>query len=45
MANDVISAQMVAFARQPTVTYAKEGGMIEWIFDAIKLDIGLGAGS
>jgi len=29
---DVVSGTAIAFARQPTITYAKVGGMNEWIF-------------
>lgn len=41
---DAITGQMAAFAKQPTISYAKEGGMIEWEFNAILTDVGLGAG-
>lgn len=33
--NDLILIQSGAFKKQPTVTYAKEGGMMEWTFDAV----------
>ena len=29
----------VAFKKKPALTYAKEGGMNEWTFDAIRLDM------
>lgn len=32
---DFIALTGVAFKKQPTVTYAKEGGIMEWTFDAI----------
>lgn len=40
--NDNISAQQVAFAKVPTVEYAKDGRFNEWRFDAISIDFGLG---
>lgn len=43
-AGDGIAAQQVAFNKPPTITYAKEGGMNEWVFDAGKVDMILGAG-
>jgi len=42
---DVITLGQAAFARRPTVTYAKEGGIMEWTFDAIKSDTVLGVGT
>lgn len=41
---DVTTAQQAAFVRQPTINYAKEGGMIEWEFNALVSDTALGAG-
>lgn len=41
---DTITGQQVAFAKVPVVTYAKDGGINEWSFNAITIDIGLGAG-
>lgn len=41
---DVITLQQVAFKKVPTLNYAKEGGMNEWVFDCIKGDQILGAG-
>jgi hypothetical protein len=32
---DLALLTSVAFKKQPTLTYAKEGGMMEWTFDAI----------
>lgn len=32
--NDVISCTEVAFKRAPTITYAKDGGLNEWAFNA-----------
>lgn len=34
----------VAFKKKPTLTYAKEAGMMEWTFDIINLNTVLGAG-
>ncbi len=42
--NDFTALQAVAFKKKPTLTYAKEGGMNEWTFDAIKANSVLGAG-
>lgn len=39
---DVITCRQVAFQKAPDLTYAKEGGLNEWIFDAIKIDRALG---
>jgi Protein of unknown function (DUF3277) len=44
VSGDVITAQQVAFAKVPNIAYAKEGGTIEWEFNAILTDVGLGAG-
>ena len=40
---DIITCQQVAFKRQPTLTYAKEGGMNEWTFNAGIIDFVLGS--
>lgn len=42
---DVASARQVAFKKIPNITYAKDGGMNEWRFDAIKIDTVLGSGT
>lgn len=42
--NDLITLQACAFKKVPSLTYAKEGGMNEWVFDCIKGDAVLGAG-
>lgn len=39
---DVITARDVAFKKMPDLTQAKEGGIQEWVFDAIKIDSLLG---
>lgn len=41
---DATVLQTVAFTKKPVLTYAKEGGMIEWTFDAIKATSVLGLG-
>lgn len=33
-----------AFKKKPTITYAKEGGMMEWAFDVISANTVLGSG-
>lgn len=42
---DNVTCSQVAFAKVPVNTYAEDGGMNEWRFDAIKIDTGLGAGA
>ncbi len=39
---DVTTARQVAFKRKPPISYQKEGGMIEWEFDAGYIDTVLG---
>ncbi|WP_427183529.1 phage structural protein [Bordetella bronchialis] len=39
---DIIVARGVAFKRAPDLTFAKEGGLVEWQFDAGKIDRILG---
>jgi len=39
---DFISCQQVAFKRAPSLTYAKEGGMNEWTFNAGIIERALG---
>lgn len=39
---DIATCQQVAFSKVPVVTYAKDGGMNEWRFDAVMIDIGFG---
>lgn len=41
---DAITLTGVAFKKRPSLTYAKEGGMTEWVFDAIKTDAIIGIG-
>lgn len=40
--NDNITATQVAFAKIPDLTYAKEGGTVEWEFDAVRITPTLG---
>jgi hypothetical protein len=40
---DATVLQSAAFKKKPTITYAKEGGMMEWTFDAISATSVLGA--
>lgn len=42
--NDYTVIQQAAFNKKPTITYAKEGGMMEWVFDGISANTILGAG-
>lgn len=42
---DNITLTEVAFKKRPIVTYAKEGGLMEWTFDAIKTTAVLGSGT
>jgi hypothetical protein len=41
---DVIDGGLCAFVKHADLTYAVEGGIVEWEFDAIELDELLGAG-
>jgi hypothetical protein len=42
---DFISCQQVAFAKQPDLKYAKDGGINEWVFHAGTINELLGTGS
>ena len=42
---DQITLQKAAFAKQAPVAYAKDGGLMEWEFDAITRDDLLGTGA
>lgn len=42
--NDYSVVQAAAFKKRPTLTYAKEGGMMEWTFDGISVTSLLGQG-
>ncbi|ERJ35937.1 putative bacteriophage protein [Burkholderia sp. AU4i] len=41
-AGDVITARSCAFKKAPDLRYAKDGDIVEWIFDSIKIDSLLG---
>jgi hypothetical protein len=41
--NDYNVIQSCAFKKKPTITYAKDGGMMEWVFDGIKASSILGS--
>lgn len=41
---DSITCTQVAFKKKPPLTYAKEGGTVEWMFDAVNLNQLLGNG-
>lgn len=42
---DHMTAYGCAFAKQPDMTWDKEGPVIEWVFDAASIDVMLGTGS
>lgn len=42
---DVITCQQCAFKRAPNLTYAKDGGIVEWVFNSVIIDRTLGATS
>lgn len=42
---DVVNCQGVAFKKQPDLTWAKDGGTVEWTFDATVIDEMLGTGA
>lgn len=42
--NDYTVIQGCAFKKKPTISYAKEGGMMEWAFDGIAANSILGSG-
>lgn len=39
---DVTAARSCAFKKKPDLRYAKDGDIVEWIFDAIKIDTIMG---
>ncbi|HDV6327445.1 TPA: DUF3277 family protein [Burkholderia cenocepacia] len=41
-AGDIITARSCAFKKPPNIAYAKDGDILEWVFDAIKIDSLLG---
>ena len=42
VSGDTTTARFCAFKRKPSLTYAKDGKMLEWVFDALKIDSVLG---
>lgn len=42
VSGDVTTARNCAFKKRPPIKYAKDGDIIEWTFDAIKIDSILG---
>jgi hypothetical protein len=40
---DVITASQVGFAKAPDLAYAKDGGTVEWVFNAVKIERTLGS--
>jgi hypothetical protein len=42
---DIVTCTGVAFKKQPSLTFAKEGGMNEWVFDVINTTVVLGTGT
>jgi hypothetical protein len=40
---DVITASQVGMSKAPDLAYAKEGGTVEWMFNAIKIERTLGS--
>jgi hypothetical protein len=42
---DTVTCSGVAFAKQPTAAYAKDGGVMEWTFHAGSIEKQLGTGS
>jgi len=44
VSGDSITATQVAFTKHPDLTYAKDGGTVEWTFHAGAIDLSLGGG-
>lgn len=44
VSGDSVTCQQAAFARAPTITYAKQAQLLEWKFNSIKIDRTLGTG-
>lgn len=42
---DSVTAQLCAFKKRAPITYAKDGGTMEWVFDCIRIDEKLGSGT
>jgi hypothetical protein len=41
---DIVTGRQCAFSKHPDLTYATEGGIIEWEFDVIHLEELIGTG-
>ncbi len=41
---DIVTGRQCAFAKHPDLTYATEGGMVEWEFDVVHLEELIGTG-
>jgi len=41
--NDIVTASQVAFKKWPDLTFAEEAGVNEWVFDAVRISMALGA--
>lgn len=42
VSGDVTTARSCAFKKKPDLKYAKDGDIVEWVFDSIKIDTILG---
>jgi len=42
MSGDVTTARSCAFKKKPALNYKKDGAIVEWVFDSIKIDSVLG---
>lgn len=42
VAGDVTTARSCAFKRKPAISYRKDGDILEWVWDSIKIDTILG---
>lgn len=42
VAGDVVAATQCAFKKVPDLTYATEAGIVEWVFDCVRIDEMLG---
>ena len=40
---DVITASQCGFAKAPDIAYAKDGGTLEWVFNAVRIERTLGS--
>jgi len=42
VAGDIVTAVQCAFKKLPDLTYAQDGGTVEWVFEAVRIDEMLG---